>query len=277
MNKFVFIFFFFSAILSAHEWTGSEYHKNSFEQRGAGQRLMGGFSLKGDEAILDLGCGDGFLTSLLAEKVPQGSVTGIDLSPSMVDFASRNFASNHLAFRVLDATKLDYEDRFDLVTSFTALHWIPDQLSVLLGIYRSLKPGGKMIVEMPNRLPLPLEKSVERVVDQDEWRDYFIDFDYWVDHKYFQVSEYEDLVAESGLKLVRIDQFTETNAFPSRKAFAGFLKQWFPYLRVLPENKKEVFLNEVLEGYFEYLPPDEEGHPLFLVSRLRVQAVRDNL
>ncbi len=251
-------------------WNGADYNKNSEEQKAAAKKNLETMAFSGNEKILDIGCGDGYLTSLIRDQVPDGSVTGIDLSPSMIAFASDRFKKDHLSFRVLDARQLDYNGQFDLVTSFTTLHWIPDQLEVLQGIEMGLKSGGKMIADMPTALPKPMFQAVEEIMAKQEWSSYFFDFSPgW---KFFTVQEYQELLDESGLEPTKIALVEVPHTFPTKGAFIGFLKQWFPYLSPLPNEKKGAFLEQVVNRYLELLPPDAQGRPQFIVNRMRVEA-----
>jgi len=253
-------------------WSGSDYNKNSEEQRAAARQTLDTLALAGYEKVLDIGCGDGYLTSLIVNQVPEGSVTGIDLSPSMISFASEQFKKNSLSFRVLDARSLDYENQFDLVVSFTTLHWIPEQLVVLKGIERSLKSSGKMIVDIPSALPKQMIQAVEETMAKKEWAPFFYQFSPgW---RFFTADEYQELLDESGLQASKILQVEVPHLFPTRSAFIGFLKQWFPYLRPLPEAKKGAFLEQVVHRYLELFSPDKEGRPRFVVNRLRIEATK---
>lgn len=94
------------------------------------------------EEILDLGCGDGALTEKI---VATGAVvTGVDASEAMVAAArARGLKVYHQ-----DATALSYEQQFDAVFSNAALHWIRNAGSVLDGVHRALRPGGRFVAEM---------------------------------------------------------------------------------------------------------------------------------
>ena len=110
-------------------------------QKEWGTRLIADLSLRGDERILDLGCGDGVVTAELAELVPRGQVVGIDSSQNMIA-AALPLAGDRLSFRRLDINELDYCDAFDLVFSNATLHWVQDHGRLLNNVYRALSPGG---------------------------------------------------------------------------------------------------------------------------------------
>ena len=107
------------------EFDAGKYRQSASHQTEWGAKLIAELDLRGDERILDLGCGDGVVTAQLAELVPSGEVVGIDSSQNMIA-AAQALASNRLSFRRLDINDLDYEAEFDLIFSNAALHWVKD-------------------------------------------------------------------------------------------------------------------------------------------------------
>src|SRR6202030_4344737 len=95
------------------------------------------------ERILDLGCGTGALTAELARSGAE--LTGVDGSPEMIAEARKKYPQ--LRFEVSDARALPFRAEFDAVFSNAALHWIPEAESVVQGIARALKPGGRFLAE----------------------------------------------------------------------------------------------------------------------------------
>ena len=98
---------------------------------------------KGGERILDLGCGTGTLTAEIATSGAQ--MVGVDRSFEMIEAARKKFPA--IQFEVCDARALPFSAEFDAVFSNAALHWIPEAGSVVEGVSRSLKPGGRFIAE----------------------------------------------------------------------------------------------------------------------------------
>jgi SAM-dependent methyltransferase len=94
------------------------------------------------EDILDIGCGDGFLSRRIVETGAR--VVGIDASPDMVAAARAAGIDAH----VVDAQRLDYRSAFDAVFSNAALHWMPDLDAVFRGVHAALRPGGRLVAEM---------------------------------------------------------------------------------------------------------------------------------
>ncbi|HVS95037.1 MAG TPA: class I SAM-dependent methyltransferase [Puia sp.] len=96
------------------------------------------------EKVLDLGCGTGYLTNLIAESGAR--VTGIDKSASMIEKAKATYPG--LDFRVQSATEMEFDAPFDAVFSNATLHWILDKEAAIDHIYHALRQGGRLVLEM---------------------------------------------------------------------------------------------------------------------------------
>lgn len=127
--------------METFEFNGEKYAQASRHQREWGNTLISGLRLKGDELVLDLGCGDGALTEQLALLVPNGSVLGIDASRGMIETAEKHVKDN-LKFMQADINRMDFSDDFDVIFSNAALHWIKDHDRLLKNSFSALKPGG---------------------------------------------------------------------------------------------------------------------------------------
>jgi ubiquinone/menaquinone biosynthesis C-methylase UbiE len=126
------------------------------KHRGDNWSRIADFSgLKGNENVLDVGCGTGRVSISLAKRLPKGKVTGIDIfegvSGKSPDTATKNAQAEGVAdkvdFKYGNALKLPFEDKtFDLVTMGSVLHELhsdKDKDEALREVYRVLKPGGR--------------------------------------------------------------------------------------------------------------------------------------
>lgn len=95
------------------------------------------------QRILDLGCGTGHLTGKIAET--GAIVVGVDRSPEMIRQAREAYPK--LQFEVMDAREILFAQPFDAVFSNATLHWIKEPEKVILGIAKTLKPGGRFVAE----------------------------------------------------------------------------------------------------------------------------------
>jgi trans-aconitate methyltransferase len=126
-----------------HEFDGKRYEQASAHQKEWGSRVIEELDLKGSECVLDLGCGDGALTCMIADQLSDGRVLGIDASQGMIDAAMLKAAPN-LDFRLMDIDDLDFEEEFDAVFSNATLHWVKDHRRLLKNVRRALRPGGRL-------------------------------------------------------------------------------------------------------------------------------------
>ncbi len=252
-------------------WKGEEYAKHSESQKSSAEKFINGINLQGVTSVLDVGCGDGKITAAIAKALPDGEVIGIDISPSMIDFAHTSFSNYpNLTFLVQGAAKVNFHEKFDLITSFTVMQWVLEQKQALEGFKKALKPEGRLCIQMPTGLPDAMEQALDQMLSSEKWKGYFTDFS--APWKFYQADEYRDLLMETHFIPVRLDTYTKHEKFPSRAVFQEFLKQWFPYLRPLTADLKEAFLTELLDRYLQILPVDENGQVSFIVTRLEVEA-----
>lgn len=278
MRKFygkLFVCIAISSTLMANDkkdaWEGNEYAKNSESQKSSAEDFISALNLQDASVVLDVGCGDGKITAAMASAIPNGRVIGVDISPSMIQFAQGAFSNySNLQFFIQDAAHIDFQEKFDLITSFTVMQWVLEQQQALDGFEKALKPGGKLCIQMPTGLPLAMEEALTEMLKSKKWKEYFTHFS--APWKFYQPEEYGHLVANAHLNLNRLTTTTKHEKFPSRAVFQGFLRQWFPYLRPLPSDLKDVFLTELVDKYLQVLPVDQQGQVSFIVTRLEVEA-----
>jgi len=166
--------------VSRISWDPQDYARNSRIQEEYGRKQLAQLALTGNEAVLDIGCGDGRITAELAQRVPRGRVVGVDISPGMIAAARETHERLHrnLTFEVADAKALSFEPEFDLVFSTSALHWVKDHLEVLKGIRHALKPGGKIYLTFGARGTLSgLAPVLAALMEHPRWKSRFRDFE----------------------------------------------------------------------------------------------------
>jgi trans-aconitate 2-methyltransferase len=234
------------------EWNASGYSGIAQLQERMAAEALGLLKLTGTERVLDVGCGNGKVSAQIATRVNRGSVVGIDPSSEMIAFASSQFPSathTNLQFEVGDARRLPFRDEFDLVVSFNALHWIPDQDAALSSIHRAMKPDS---VAQLRLVPAGTRKSLENVIEEtrcsSRWKSFFNDFQdpylHWTPEQYAAAAERNHF----HIRGVR----TEDQAwdFKSREAFVAFgMVTFVEWTKRLPEEQKLAFVTDVLDRY----------------------------
>jgi trans-aconitate 2-methyltransferase len=99
--------------------------------------------LRGDETVLDAGCGSGRVTRLLLERVPRGRVIGVDASPSMIA-AAREALGDDVELMTCDLLDLELDEPVDAVFSNATFHWILDHRRLFARLHGALRPGGAL-------------------------------------------------------------------------------------------------------------------------------------
>lgn len=137
------------------EFLALKYFHHSELQRQWAWHLLGSYRFLGNENILDFGCGDGKITAEVAHFVSQGSIVGVDLSPSMITLASRCFPAKYypnVSFRpTLDSDFSDASnnEKYDLIYSFCVFHVVPNPVQVLANLRERLADNGKLLLVIP--------------------------------------------------------------------------------------------------------------------------------
>jgi len=258
-----------------HKWDPKDYSENSSAQFNFAKLAIERLELKGDECILDLGCGDGKITKEIAELVPAGKVKGIDASAEMIEFARQKFPPAqfpNLSFEKMDAQEINYKEAFDLVFSNSALHWVPDQKAVLKGVCQSLKPGGRVFFQMAGKGNLDdLGPVVIKVLPDPRWKDVFKGFKSpW---GFFEPEQYKKWVIESGLKPIRVELVPRQMTHQGRGALIGWIRTtWLPLLSRIPDEHEETFIVSLADTYIEMHKFDPRGIITVPAMRLEVEA-----
>jgi trans-aconitate 2-methyltransferase len=245
------------------EWNASEYARISALQAAMAEEVLSLLDLKGTEQILDVGCGNGKTTAEIAARVPRGGVVGVDASADMIGFAAAHSdLHSNLKFAVADARNLPYQHRFDLVVSFNALHWIPDQDQALSSIHSALKPEGLAQLRL---VPKADRKSLEDVIEETRltprWSEYFKRFR--DPYLHLTADQYGNLAEHNDFEVRHKRVEAKAWDFQSRSAFLTFGSVTFvEWTQHLPETQRLAFATDVLDRY-QQVAADAPGEEHF--------------
>ena len=135
----------------ARRWDAASYHKVSGPMEAMGAKVVDRLPLRGDETVLDAGCGTGRVTSLLCERLPEGDVIAVDADAAMVAACRATLGDQVDAGRVevrqVDLVKLDLAEAVDAVLSTATFHWILDHDALFRRLFAALKPGGLLVAQ----------------------------------------------------------------------------------------------------------------------------------
>lgn len=229
-----------------HEFDGKNYEKASAHQKEWGMKLIAEIGLQGTECVLDLGCGDGVITSQIADLVPQGEVLGIDASQGMID-AARPKERPNLNFLKMDINELDFRERFDLIFSNATLHWVKDHIRLLQNVRTALRPCGRLRFNFAGDGNCSnFFRVIREAMAQDEFRSFFEGFEWpWYMPP---VNEYKELAEAADLDDVRVWGENADRFFPDEEAMIRWIDQpsLVPFLIKVPAHAKDPFRNFVV-------------------------------
>jgi trans-aconitate methyltransferase len=276
-------------------WNAADYAANSVVQQTWARELIARLKLRGNERILDVGCGDGKITAEIARAVPRGSATGVDASPQMIKFAQKAFPAKKfpkLEFHVMDARKIKFDRGFDLIFSNAALHWVDDHQAILCGMASVLKPGARLIVSCGGKgNAQDVFVALRPEIRLKRWREFFRRMP--KPYFFYAPGDYEKWLPKFGFKIHKLKLAPKDATYGGRDGFAAWLRTtWLPYTQRVPEkvgqasslsvsgkmpdpqiNLREEFIAAITDRYVAKHPPDAGGKVHVRMMRLEIDAV----
>jgi trans-aconitate methyltransferase len=132
------------------EWDAATYHRVSLPHVGWGQRVLDRLPLRGDETVLDAGCGSGKLTAELLARLPRGRVIAVDGSANMLAAAADHLRprfGDRVTFLHADLRELTLAEPVDAIFSTATFHWISDHSALFRRLHAALAPGGYLVAQ----------------------------------------------------------------------------------------------------------------------------------
>jgi trans-aconitate 2-methyltransferase len=131
----------------SRDWDAATYHRVSGPQVEFARALLDRLELRGDETVLDAGCGSGRVTAMLLERLPHGHVVAVDQAPSMVEHAREALPRDRATVLRAELTQLRLDQSVDAVFSNAVFHWIADHDRLFERLYAALRPGGRLVAQ----------------------------------------------------------------------------------------------------------------------------------
>ena len=179
------------------QWDPQQYGRFAAERGRPFLDLIARIEAAAPRRVVDLGCGPGALTALLADRWPSASVEGIDSSPEMIETAGP-LARERLTFRVGDVATWSPGPDTDVVVSNATLQWVPSHRELVTAWAQDLPGGAWLAFQVPGNFDSFSHSLMRSLADSPRWKNSLTGI-LRHDHPVGTPEEYAGLLVRAGL------------------------------------------------------------------------------
>jgi trans-aconitate 2-methyltransferase len=252
-------------------WNPELYHKFQSERLAPFEDLMNLIVIGHGLRVIDLGCGTGELTRMLADRLPGSEVLGIDSSPEMLEQAKSKEGPG-LRFELRPIEEAGGE--WDLVFSNAALHWVENHAELIPSLFTLLGPGGQIAVQVPSNHVHETQLLVHEIAKEPPFADALKGWSR--KSPVLTINAYAELLYKCGG--MNIDVFEKV--FPHVMRDTDAIVDWLsgtmlrPYFDRLPGELRGQFVERYRERLRSLYPSDPVFYPF---RRILFSAMKTNL
>ncbi len=241
-------------------WNAEVYDRIGTPMRGWAQGVIDDLGLRGDETVLDAGCGSGSVTFDLLKKLPRGKIYAVDYSQEMTDKLSASVRERGIANVIpirSSLTDFTLPEQVDVVFSNAVFHWIPDDDALFSCLLRAAKPGGRLRAQCGGgnifERFMPAVDAVRTAEPFSQWLGEYQD-----GKKYRSTEQAIASMERAGWTAARASTFEAPVTFDAEDDAALYLRTIIlrDHVTQLPEDRGEPYVRAVIAEYVR-----RHGHP----------------
>ncbi len=255
-------------------WNAARYLAFADERTRACRDLAARLEVSPPQRVIDLGCGPGNSTVVLAARWPEAQITGLDSSLEMLAAARQAHPAVEWVEGDIAQWAASAAAPFDLVFSNAALQWVPGHAALLPRLLAQVAPGGALAFQIPASSDAPAQRLIRELANSVDWRNRFAAKP--VDWHSEPPGFYYDVLAPHA---ARVDLW-QTDYFHVMDGPEAIV-EWYrgtglrPFLEALPPGDREGFLAEYLTTLRPHYARQADSRVLFPFRRLFVVSYRD--
>lgn len=255
-------------------WDAKQYLRFNEERTRPCRELTARVDLDAPGHVIDLGCGPGNSTAVLADRWPKAQLIGLDSSLEMIATARRGAPGLDWRAGDISAWAAENGQRFDVVFSNAALQWVPNHAALLPRLLSRVAPGGALAIQVPGNLDAPAHSIMREMAASEAWSGFFRGGvrEWHVE----DMTTYHDILAP---EVASLDLWATEYLHILHDA--ADIVEWYkgtglrPFLDVLSSDEiKNAFIAEYLEHIRRAYPCRPNGSVIFPFRRMFLIAYR---
>jgi trans-aconitate 2-methyltransferase len=254
-------------------WDADQYLKFEAERTRPCRDLADRVAVASPRRIIDLGCGPGNSTAVIAQRWPDARIHGLDNSPEMIQSARGKFPGREWIVGDIATWAVSNVSPFDVVFSNAAMQWVNDHGAVYPRLMRQVSPSGALAAQVPGNFDAPAHRIMREIASSPKWESRFPAGGprEWHVH---DLAFYYDVLSPLAERL-DLWETEYLHVLPSAQGIVDWYKGtgMRPFLDALAsEEQRSEFAAEYLNEIRAAYPPRSDGRVLFPFRRLFVVA-----